>query len=252
MMQLQYDNHGPYEIVGLAPGRYTLITNPSRTEGQPAQAREIDVDANGEIEKNPAATYVPVSAKVQYEGTPAGQTSLQLLNRKSRAPAANQAVGDDGTLTFAQGIAPGSYEVSLYSRSGAYVKTLTATGAKVAGRTVDIRAGSEVKLAITAANGQGSITGSAVRESKPVGAAMIVLVPADSAHNQVLFRRDQTNTDGSFTLPNVVPGAYTLLAIERGWELEWTNPEVLKNYMSGGVPVSVQANGKYDLKVPVQ
>jgi hypothetical protein len=81
---------------------------------------------------------------------------------------------------------------------------------------------------------------------------MIVLVPADPAHNQVFFRRDQTDTAGSFTLPDVVPGAYTLLALEHSWELAWMDPEAVKNYMVRGIAVQVQPNGKYEVKVDVQ
>jgi len=54
-----------------------------------------------------------------------------------------------------------------------------------------------------------------------------------------LFRRDQSDSDGSFTLPDIVPGMYTVVAIADGWELEWTNPEVLKPYLAGGVKVEV-------------
>ena len=56
---------------------------------------------------------------------------------------------------------------------------------------------------------------------------MIVLVPQDAANNSPLFRRDQSDSDGSFTLLNVVPGQYTVLALAQGWDLEWGNPAVL-------------------------
>ena len=99
---------------------------------------------------------------------------------------------------------------------------------------------------------QSEVIGVALRDGRPFAGAMIVLVPADPAHNEILFRRDQSDSDGAFTLTGVVPGAYTVLALENGWELEWTNPEVLKSYLGGGVPVRVQAKGKYDIKVAVQ
>jgi hypothetical protein len=117
---------------------------------------------------------------------------------------------------------------------------------------MEVTSGTAVKLTITAGRGRGDITGVALRDDRPFAGAMVVLVPADPGHNQILFRRDQSDSDGTFTLPSVVPGAYTALAIEDGWELEWTNPEVLRNYLSRGVAVRVQANGKYDIKVAVQ
>jgi hypothetical protein len=249
--QFQGNNQGRMDIVGLAPGRYTLTTS-TGPDAATAQSREIDIDNNGEIDNNQGNVYVPVSAKVQFDGgAPAGQATLQLLNKKSRQ-AVSEGIGSDGAVVFKQGVLPGSYEVSIFTGSGVYMKSITAAGASVTGRTIEIRPGTEVKLAISALRGQGAITGTALRGGKPWPGAMIVLVPADPAHNQVLFRRDQSDSDGTFTLPNVVPGAYTLLAIENGWELEWMKPEVLKNYMSGGAAVQVQPNGKYEIKVAVQ
>jgi hypothetical protein len=81
---------------------------------------------------------------------------------------------------------------------------------------------------------------------------MIVAVPNDPVHNQVLFRRDQSDSDGSFSLPAVVPGDYTVLAIDNGWDLQWLKPEVLKPYLAQGEAVQVKQNGKYELKLKVQ
>jgi hypothetical protein len=246
-------NQGEQEIVGVPPGHYTMTTRVFGSSGsESSPSREIDVDSSGEIEKSQGSVYVPVIAKLQFAaGASPGQATLQLINKKSRE-ISTERVDSDGAVDFKQGIVPGSYEVSLFSNSGIYVKAIAATGASVSGRTVEVRPGATVKLAISAAHGQGAVTGTALREGKPFAGAMIVLSPADPAHNQVLFRRDQSDSDGTFTLPNVVPGAYTLLAIENGWELEWMKPEVLRNYLGKGVAVQVQPNGKYDLKVNVQ
>jgi len=50
----------------------------------------------------------------------------------------------------------------------------------------------------------------------------------------------------------VVPGNYTVLAIENGWDLQWLKPEVLKPYLAQGEAVQVQQNGKYELKLKAQ
>ena len=103
-----------------------------------------------------------------------------------------------------------------------------------------------------AAEGEGEVRGVALRDSKEIAGAMVVLVPADPANNQVLFRRDQSDSDGTFFLGNIVPGTYTLLAIQDGWELEWAKPEVLQRFMAQGETVIVAARGKYSVKVKVQ
>jgi len=100
--------------------------------------------------------------------------------------------------------------------------------------------------------GTGQITGVALKDGKPLDGVMIVLVPEVPEHNLVLFRRDQSDSDGSFRLPVVHPGKYTVLAIENGWELEWLTPGVLEKYLAGGEAVRVTANAKIEVKVKVQ
>lgn len=242
-----------WEISGVAPGHYTMNVASFGSGGATASpAREVDITANGTVDDRQGNTYVPISAKLQVDGgAPRGQISLQFLDKKSRQ-AVTERFGDDDEVTFKQGLLPGSYEISVFSDSGIFMKSVSASGANVTGRTIDIRAGANVRLEISAATGQGQVTGTALREGKPFAGAMIVLVPADPAHNQVLFRRDQSDSDGTFTLANVVPGSYTLLALENGWDLEWMKPSVLRPFMGAGAAVRVEVNGKYDVKVPVQ
>ena len=81
---------------------------------------------------------------------------------------------------------------------------------------------------------------------------MIVLVPNDIANNQSRIRRDQSDSDGTFTLPQIPPGRYTVLALQNGWEMEWQNPAVLKPYLKLGQPVLVGPNHRYETKINVQ
>jgi hypothetical protein len=81
---------------------------------------------------------------------------------------------------------------------------------------------------------------------------MIVLVPKRPEKNNSLFRRDQSDSDGTFTLPNVFPGQYTLLAIENGWDLEWSNVSALSPFMKEGKPIEVQPEGKLQVQVSAQ
>jgi hypothetical protein len=81
---------------------------------------------------------------------------------------------------------------------------------------------------------------------------MIVLAPLDLKSNPALFRRDQADSDGTFELNLVVPGRYTLMAIEDGWDLEWADPGVLQKYIAGGESVQIAPNQKTDVSVKVQ
>jgi hypothetical protein len=68
----------------------------------------------------------------------------------------------------------------------------------------------------------------------------------------MLFRRDQSDSDGTFTLREILPGRYTVVAIERGWDLDWQDPAVLKPYLAHGEVVDVAANKTYKLSLNLQ
>lgn len=83
---------------------------------------------------------------------------------------------------------------------------------------------------------------------------MIVLVPNDPEANQDGFRRDQSDLDGTFSLYNVTPGSYTVVAIEDGWDLDWSKAAVLARYIRAGqkVVVSPRTTGTQHLPKPVE
>jgi hypothetical protein len=86
------------------------------------------------------------------------------------------------------------------------------------------------------------IEGAAHKSDKGFAGAMVVLVPKDLSALAELARRDQSDSDGSFTLLNVEPGEYKVVAIQDGWELDWGNPAVIARYLRGGVAVTVKEN----------
>jgi hypothetical protein len=87
----------------------------------------------------------------------------------------------------------------------------------------------------------GSVTveGFAKRAGKGTSGAMIVMVPKNPEANHDRFRRDQSDLDGSFSLPNVIPGSYTIIAIEDGWDLDWSEAGVLAPYLKHGQTIEV-------------
>lgn len=254
-VQTGYHNVAPgrMEIVGIPAGHYTLKNYP--TTNGPAEwgnARDIDVSGNTEIDSTQGRQYVTITATFQLDsGKLPSQAYLSLSDKKTRENF-NERVSSTGDIQFKQGVPPGSYEVSLGNAPDLYIKSISSPGASVRGRTLEVRSAASLKLTIGVAHGEAVVTGTALREGKPLAGALIVLVPADPVHNHVLFRRDQSDSDGSFRLNEVVPGKYTALAIENGWDLEWMNPDVLKSYLAQGVPIEAQQNGKYDVKVTVQ
>jgi Carboxypeptidase regulatory-like domain len=243
---------GVIELVGVAPGRYSM--KESNVSGlETAKEQEIDVSADAEIRTEEEGAPMPVSATLQAgpaEKTP-GHAVLYLRDRNS-AQFFEADVNDKGEAEFKPGVPPGNYEFLLQRAPDFFTKSISATGASVSGHTVRIKDVGPVKLNITVGYGQGSVSGSALRNGKPVAGAMIVLVPADPVNDEVAFRRDQSDSDGTFALASITPGRYTLLAIENGWDLEWANPDVLSKFMLQGKKVTVEPKGKYSMEVSVQ
>jgi hypothetical protein len=81
---------------------------------------------------------------------------------------------------------------------------------------------------------------------------MILLVPQDPGQNPAQFHRDQSDSDGSFYMAPIFPGRYTLLALENGWDLEWSNPAVLAKYLPKGLPIELLPNAAVTFSAKVQ
>jgi hypothetical protein len=244
---------GDLEITGVAPGSYRaeILDDHSDTRAVMKTA-EIDAANSGDINLEHQVASVSISAEVQLEnGTAVPLDGFLQLANTNGGEVFREQVSSPGEIQFTNTLKPGTYEVSFLNTRGEFIKTISAEGGTISGRVLEIKGG-PLKLNVTVAHGEGSVTGVALRDSKPVGGVMIILVPADVAHNLAIVRRDQSDSDGTFNLPSIVPGKYTLLAIENRWDLEWLNPDALKPYLSKGQVVEVQQDGKYSVTAKVQ
>lgn len=252
--EIQAESAGYVFISGVAPGHYSLkINDYSSGSMQNISTREVDVSANGDVETPQSSSRSPVTVSVQFEAgaAPTAQSAIRLYN-KNTSEAFVERANSKGEFEFKSGVPAGTYELSITNSTGLFVKSISSSGVRPIGRTVEIKGSSPLTLALVVGLGQAQIKGVALRDDKPLGGVMVLLVPADPVHNQVLFRRDQSDSDGTFTLADVVPGKYTLLALENAWDLEWTKPAVLKPFLPQGEAITVLANGKQEFKLKVQ
>lgn len=245
---------GEIEISGIAPGQYRLqMVFPGKETTTFAQVLDLEGDTELDVGSASQARDISGTLTMQDGSRPPTQANIVLRNTASGEPFRAIAVRD-GHFQFPvqEVIPPGTYEITVAAQN-TYVVSVSANGAPVAGRRVEVRGSDPLRLAIVAAQGVGRINGTVVSsDGKPIAGPMVLLAPDDLAKNTILIRRDQSDSDGTFTLPNVVPGHYTLLAIRDGWGLEWMKPAVLKPYLAGGEQVTVQRNGSYNLKVRAQ
>lgn len=249
---IQNDN-GDFEISGIAPGQFDVTL---QSYGKDARSWTQTINASGDSEINmigstPAAV---VSGKIKLDDAAAPQIQAFIEFRgQTLAESFGAQVSASGDFTATQmPVKPGNYEVSVLNVPGAVVDSITSTGAKVAGRIIEIDGKKPVELTVRLARRLGAVKGTALRNGTPLGGVMIVLVPREAEKNKSLFRRDQSDSDGTFALTDVFPGSYTLLAIERGWDLEWSDPATLSPFMKQGQPIEVLPNAELEVRVPAQ
>lgn len=240
------------DLGGVAPGHYLLRQYAPQGEGP--RTANVDLSSDQVVDLTTAATSgVEVSGKVAMiaGGKIPNRTRISLVRDDGGPNRDNAVVDPDGTFTL-HSVAPGRYELQVESPgSRLAVMQMLASGGEAQGDHVVV-ASEPVLLAATLGSGESTITGFAKQGGKAIGGAMILLVPRDPGASHDLYRRDQSNTDGSFTLNRVVPGNYTLVAIENGWTLDWARPEVIAPYLARGVSVRVTGEKKVELPNPVE
>jgi protocatechuate 3,4-dioxygenase beta subunit len=246
---------GTYEITGVPAGNYTVHSR-GPGDGIPRAPSEVFVNTDGqELPTAGGEATSTVKAKVQVRGSAKLPPELTMLLQNSKGWMKSRAeVEEQGEVSF-HAVAPGDYDVVAGSRTKQYsVARITSGAEAVPGHRLTVPAGVSLNLSILLVGGAVTVEGFAQRSGKPGPGAMVVLVPSDPEASLDLFRRDQSDQDGSFAFREVVPGRYTVVAIENGWDLDWAKPEVLEPYLRRGqkIVVGETAKGSLDLPSPVE
>lgn len=245
---------GLVEVTGVPPGHLNLGVNTSHGNEWTRRSQSVQVSSDGEIDATQNGSSVVVSGILKMEdASPLPQPARVLLRSFANGETFNTTVSATGEFSFKNNpVETGNYELIIIEPQALFIRNLASSGAKTSGRSFQIATTQDVNVTITAARGTAKITGIALKNDKPAPGAMIVLAPLDLKSNPALFRRDQADSDGTFALNFVVPGRYTLMAIEDGWELEWADPDVLQKYIAEGESVQIAANGKIEVKMKVK
>jgi protocatechuate 3,4-dioxygenase beta subunit len=249
---------GSIEVAGIPPGHLfvhlDMHADPENRKGNHSLQQEIDATQNGTVNLTEITDEVAVSGKVEVTGTVGLPDSVGIVLRSVETGSQHFAnISNEGKNEFQiAGVKPGRYNVLVANAPGFYVDTVQAAGATVSGNSVAIGSATQVRLTVRIGQGLGRVDGFALRVAKPAAGVMILLIPDQSQIHPFRFRRDQSDSDGSFTLQEILPGPYTLVAIENGWNQQWADPAVFKQWLSGGEAVQVAPNGKYTVKVRVQ
>jgi hypothetical protein len=129
------------------------------------------------------------------------------------------------------------------------ISHISAEGARISEHTIAVTEGSSPSISLTVVSGNAEIRGTITKAGKGFAGAMVVLVPKNPEVDHDLFRRDQSDLDGTFLLRGVVAGSYTILSIENGWDLDWSQPGVIAAYLKRGRKIEAGNRGGAPLNI---
>jgi len=245
---IQNISPGVYELTGIAAGQY-IVRMPD-LNGQLKEPTTTNLTSSQELDTSSGNSTSKVNVRVKMAGQAALPQQMQILLRNAKGKVTGAEVDATGQANFTD-VIPGKYDVLAGAQNDVYSVTGIAwDGGQTSGRSLDVQPGASLSASVTLAGGSATVDGFARRNGKAVAGAMVVLIPKNPEANHDLFRRDQTDLDGSFTLFNVSPGSYTVIAIEDGWDLDWAKPAVLARYGRGGQNLTVGTREKAIMHLP--
>jgi hypothetical protein len=226
---------GTTEFTGVAPGHYEL------SQGDPPRILEMDASSNIQVDPTLGVPTVSVRGTLHTSAgaplTDECNVSLESADSSARQNSL-QAVCLRGAFNFPS-VPAGQWQVSAEgSGSQLSIASITESNRTRAGDLITVQ-DRPLSLVVAITQGATRVTGFARRDGKGIAGVMVVLVPRELTALPALARRDQSDSDGSFSLRDAAPGQYTLVAIEDGWGLDWAQPEVIARYLRGGIAVTV-------------
>lgn len=246
---------GVMEIAGIAPGRYS-VRMPENGSGDVSQEAQVELTQNGQdlsdLKGEPLGT-VKLTVKMVKDELLPKQLGVGLQDEQNRTVAYSQ-VEATGEAKF-QSLAAGKYGIRVFSQDRAYsVTKMSSADAQPAGTSVNLKAGEAQEWTVSLAPGKTNIEGFVKRGGKAAPGVMVVLIPKDPEGHQDLFRRDESDLDGSFVLRGVIPGTYTVAAIEDAWGFDWSKPTLLSRYAEHGQTLTIGElmQGVVSLPEPVE
>lgn len=238
---------GQFEASGIAPGHYQLI------HGDPPRTLELDATADLDVDPNAGTPAVNVSGTLRDSagGAIAGDATMILAPADNAHRSPVVAIAHKGQFQFDDAL-PGHWRLTVSASPEGQLLPVMSTGSGTA-----LSPGDEVTIGdrplnfvVTVSRAQVRIQGFARRNGKPASGVMVVLVPRPASAYPSLVVRDQSDSDGSFSLNNVAPGQYTVIAIEDGWKLDWQRRETIAPYLASGLAISIDARASGVIQLP--
>jgi hypothetical protein len=246
---LAISNSGIAEFSGIAAGRY-LLTRVGGPVDISGDGQKVDVSGSSDLtlDEAPAGGRAVRGVLRMDDGElQVNETILRLRDAQGHtfagvysSPPGEGAIRSGSFVIENLPAGPQVFELSIEQPLDLVVQKIEAKGAKVSGTTIEIDGTQDVHLVVTVTQSSRVIEGTVMKNGKSFAGAMILLIPADGKGTDRRVRRDQSDSDGTFRLATVLPGRYSLMALEQGWEMEWAKPEVLQPFLGKAMKLDVR------------
>ncbi|MEQ1472702.1 MAG: carboxypeptidase-like regulatory domain-containing protein [Candidatus Acidiferrum sp.] len=237
---MQQISPGVFELTGVPAGRYAVHMQDPGT-GQMQEATEMNLTRDGQeidgSQSQPAASVkftvqMPLQAQLPKELYVGMEDSHgQVLGFQPVEPSGHVAL---------ENARAGKYNILAFSNDKRYsVTRAVSAGVEISPGEFMVTSGSSQEVTIYVTAGVVSVEGFVKHGNKAASGVMVALIPKNPQAHRDMFRRDQSDSDGSFVVRGVIPGAYTLVAVEDAWGFAWNQPEVLNRYIQHGQNLTV-------------
>jgi len=250
--QMQPVSPGVFEMTGIPAGRYSVSLKSSNPE-EAEQFSEMNLTRDGQdlsATRGEALGKLNVTVKMPDDEPLPRQYVVGLLDARQK-PAGFQQGDPNGQVSFGA-LKSGKYTMAIGAMGKWYavMRTISGAGEASPGNVVSLAPGATVEVTAELVEGKVRIEGVAEKNGKPVSGVMVALVPSDPEAHVELFRRDQSDFDGTFLLQGVIPGTYTIVAVEDAWGFDWMKAGVLARYVQHGQQVIISEKMHSTLHLP--
>jgi hypothetical protein len=250
---------GVFRSGEIPAGFYTLVANCIVNGGDSIRGR-IPQHVDSSIANVTLAVAPTVSIPVTFrtneggadaiENNPAGMvfvTEKQPGARRISAWSEPEADGDDRRIVVKR-VEPGAYSVDIHPTPGWYVESARYGSVDLLTEDMTVPEGGTTEAIEITLRNDGARASGNVRERGVAPASGVVLLVPSRAPRLVKVTRI---TNGTFTISDLAPGSYLAIALDRVDDLEYTNPEALRDYLTKAqdVTLSPKQESRMDLEL---
>jgi hypothetical protein len=141
----------------------------------------------------------------------------------------------------------GSYTVEVLASGSWYVRSAQCGGTDLLREPLTVTSGTQIPaIEVTLRNDGATLTGHVAMEQGGPPPTVLAL-PESGLSGQTVSA--MTGSDGSFILPNLAPGNYSVLALKRADKLEYASPAVMGQFLPRAAHVTLQPNSQRQISL---